>query len=230
MCAPRWHSDAVFASLIGGGGIYAVTPASSFVWGGYYEEGSLIWRSRWITPEGIIECREALAFPALPTASSCSARSSPGKPPRRSRSSSIRGRVRPARPTIGPPRGRRSLDGPDRRAIPALVRGRGSGPGPPERPGVAAGDEPDRAAGREPGPRAGNLPEARGGRAAGRRHAVARYPRGVGAGRAAPRRRDRRPRCPAGPGGAARPDQFRGRDGRRRHDQPARAGEGRPQL
>ncbi len=63
MCAPRWDSDAVFSSLIGGGGIYAVTPASSFVWGGYYEEGSLIWRSRWITPEGIIECREALAFP-----------------------------------------------------------------------------------------------------------------------------------------------------------------------
>ena len=63
MCAPRWHSDAVFASLIGGGGIYAVTPASSFVWGGYYEQASLIWRSRWITPESIIECREALAFP-----------------------------------------------------------------------------------------------------------------------------------------------------------------------
>jgi hypothetical protein len=63
LCAPRWDSDAVFASLIGGGGIYAITPASSFVWGGYYEEGSLIWRSRWITTEGIIECREALAFP-----------------------------------------------------------------------------------------------------------------------------------------------------------------------
>ena len=26
MCAPRWHSDAVFSSLIGGGGVYAVTP------------------------------------------------------------------------------------------------------------------------------------------------------------------------------------------------------------
>ncbi len=64
MCAPRWDSDAVFASLIGGGGIYAITPADSFVWGGYYEEGSLIWHSRWITTEGIIECREALASPA----------------------------------------------------------------------------------------------------------------------------------------------------------------------
>ena len=63
MCAPRRHSDAVFASLIGGVGIYAVTPVSSFVWGGYYEEGSLIWRSRRIIPESTIECREALAFP-----------------------------------------------------------------------------------------------------------------------------------------------------------------------
>ncbi len=38
MCAPRWDSDAVFSSLIGGGGMYAVTPAEHrFVWGGYYE-------------------------------------------------------------------------------------------------------------------------------------------------------------------------------------------------
>jgi alpha,alpha-trehalase len=63
MCAPRWDSDAVFSSLIGGQGIYAVTPAERHVWGGYYEDGSLIWRSRWTTTSGIIECREALAFP-----------------------------------------------------------------------------------------------------------------------------------------------------------------------
>jgi len=63
LCAPRWHSDAVFSSLIGGEGVYAVNPAHTFVWGGYYEEGSLIWRSRWITAHGITECREALAFP-----------------------------------------------------------------------------------------------------------------------------------------------------------------------
>ncbi|MGH9102216.1 MAG: glycoside hydrolase family 15 protein [Acidimicrobiales bacterium] len=67
MCAPRWHSDAVFSTLIGGGGLYAVTPRGDrFVWGGYYEEGSLIWRDRWVTSEGIIECREALAFPGDP--------------------------------------------------------------------------------------------------------------------------------------------------------------------
>lgn len=64
MCAPHWDSDAVFSSLIGGGGAFAVTPQDvRHVWGGYYEHGSLIWRSRWITNDGVIECREALAFP-----------------------------------------------------------------------------------------------------------------------------------------------------------------------
>jgi hypothetical protein len=63
LCAPRWDCDAVFSALIGGEGVYAVMPAHTFVWGGYYEEGTLIWRSRWITVSGLTECREALAFP-----------------------------------------------------------------------------------------------------------------------------------------------------------------------
>jgi alpha,alpha-trehalase len=66
LCAPRWDSDAVFTALIGGRGGYTVTPASRHVWGGYYEEGSMIWRNRWITDDGAIECREALAYPADP--------------------------------------------------------------------------------------------------------------------------------------------------------------------
>jgi alpha,alpha-trehalase len=67
MCAPRWHSDAVFSALIGGPGAYAVTPADPrHVWGGYYEPGTLIWRSRWVTTDTVIECREALAFPGDP--------------------------------------------------------------------------------------------------------------------------------------------------------------------
>ena len=66
MCAPRWDADAVFSSLIGGDGVYAVTPARTFVWGGYYEEGTLIWRSRWVTADGVTECHEALAFPGDP--------------------------------------------------------------------------------------------------------------------------------------------------------------------
>lgn len=45
MCFPAWDSDGVFSSLIGGGGSYAITPTEQFVWGGYYEEGSLIWNA-----------------------------------------------------------------------------------------------------------------------------------------------------------------------------------------
>ena len=67
MCAPRWHDDPVFSSLIGGAGGYAVTPRQErYVWGGYYEPGSLIWRSRWVSSTGVAECREALAFPGEP--------------------------------------------------------------------------------------------------------------------------------------------------------------------
>ncbi len=65
MCFPSWDSDACFATLIGGAGMYAVTPLDSYVWGGYYEAG-LIWRSRWITRSGVIESREALALPTQP--------------------------------------------------------------------------------------------------------------------------------------------------------------------
>jgi hypothetical protein len=67
LCVPRWDSDAVFSSLIGGEGVYAVTPTARFVRGGYYEEGSLIWHSRWVTADGITECREALAFGSEPS-------------------------------------------------------------------------------------------------------------------------------------------------------------------
>jgi GH15 family glucan-1,4-alpha-glucosidase len=63
MCAPRWDSDAVFTALIGGAGQYSVTPTGRYVWGGYYEDRSMIWRSRWVTEDGIVECREALTFP-----------------------------------------------------------------------------------------------------------------------------------------------------------------------
>jgi hypothetical protein len=63
LCAPAWQSDAVCSSLLGGEGVYAVTPCDAFVWGGHYEPGSLIWRNRWVTNDGIIECRDALATP-----------------------------------------------------------------------------------------------------------------------------------------------------------------------
>jgi alpha,alpha-trehalase len=64
MCFPRWDSPGVFSSLIGGSGAYAVTPRQRYVWGGYYEPGSLIWCGRWVTDDAVIECREALALPS----------------------------------------------------------------------------------------------------------------------------------------------------------------------
>jgi alpha,alpha-trehalase len=63
LCAPRWDSGAVFGSLMGAPGHYAITPVERFVWGGHYEDATLIWRNRWATDSGIVECREALAFP-----------------------------------------------------------------------------------------------------------------------------------------------------------------------
>jgi len=67
LCAPVWDSEAVFGALIGGGGLYAVTPVGDrFVWGGYYDEATLIWRNRWATGTGIVECCDALALPADP--------------------------------------------------------------------------------------------------------------------------------------------------------------------
>jgi hypothetical protein len=65
LCAPFWDSDPVFDSLVGGRGVYAITPHDpAYVWGGSYEPGSLIWSSRWVTDSGISRCREALAYPA----------------------------------------------------------------------------------------------------------------------------------------------------------------------
>jgi GH15 family glucan-1,4-alpha-glucosidase len=64
MCFPSWADDPLFATLLGGGGEYVVQPSERHVWGGFYEPGSLIWRSRWITDDAIVECREALALPS----------------------------------------------------------------------------------------------------------------------------------------------------------------------
>jgi alpha,alpha-trehalase len=66
LCVPRWDSPAAFSGLLGGPGQYTITPADPWhVWGGYYEDGSLIWRNRWVG-DTRIECREALAMPADP--------------------------------------------------------------------------------------------------------------------------------------------------------------------
>lgn len=66
MCAPRWHDDAVFSALLGGAGVYAITPLEPAVWGGNYEDRSLIWRNRWVTTSTVVECRDALVYPGRP--------------------------------------------------------------------------------------------------------------------------------------------------------------------
>jgi GH15 family glucan-1,4-alpha-glucosidase len=67
LCAPRWHDDAVLSTLIGGRGVYAVTPVGRYVWGGHYEQDTLIWRNRWVTDtDAVVECRDALPLPADP--------------------------------------------------------------------------------------------------------------------------------------------------------------------
>ncbi len=65
LCFPTWESPTVFDTLLGGTAAYDVHPVEPFVWGGYYEDGALVWRDRWVTSSGaVVECREALAFPA----------------------------------------------------------------------------------------------------------------------------------------------------------------------
>ncbi|MEV5886354.1 glycoside hydrolase family 15 protein [Streptomyces sp. NPDC052020] len=65
LCAPAWHDGAVFNGLLGGPGRFGVRPTDRWnVWGGYYEDGTLIRVSRWVTADGIVSCREALAAPA----------------------------------------------------------------------------------------------------------------------------------------------------------------------
>lgn len=64
LCAPAWHDGAVFSGLLGGAGRYRVRPADRWnVWGGSYEDGTLVRVSRWVTADGIVSCREALAAP-----------------------------------------------------------------------------------------------------------------------------------------------------------------------
>ncbi|MFL6076471.1 MAG: glycoside hydrolase family 15 protein [Mycobacteriales bacterium] len=67
LCATGWDDEAVFSTLVGGAGVYAVTPAEdAYVWGGWYEPGTLIWRHHWVTTGTVLECRDALAYPGDP--------------------------------------------------------------------------------------------------------------------------------------------------------------------
>jgi hypothetical protein len=123
LCGPGWHSGSVFSSLIGGKGVYAIWPVDRFVWGGFYEPRSLIWRSRWVTDTGsITECREALAFPGdrhrLTLLRRLVAESGPASVHVLLEPRGEYGQ-RPVRPSV---RGERHLDGPPWHVPHALVR------------------------------------------------------------------------------------------------------------
>jgi alpha,alpha-trehalase len=65
LCFPTWESPTVFDTLVGGTSAYDLHIDEPSVWGGYYEDSTMIWRDRWATSSGVIvECREALSFPA----------------------------------------------------------------------------------------------------------------------------------------------------------------------
>ena len=49
------------AGALGSGGFTRLGPTGRHVPGRYYEDGTLIWRQRWVTHDGVIESREALA-------------------------------------------------------------------------------------------------------------------------------------------------------------------------
>ncbi|WP_226962968.1 hypothetical protein [Streptomyces sp. C8S0] len=59
---------------MGGPGHFTLEPADRWhVRGGSYDDGTLTWTSRWVDADRVVECRNALATPASPAASSCCA-------------------------------------------------------------------------------------------------------------------------------------------------------------
>ena len=66
LCFPTYSDDAVLAGLLGGRGTFELAPNARHVTGGFYEDGTLIWRQRWVTDDGIVESSDALAYPGEP--------------------------------------------------------------------------------------------------------------------------------------------------------------------
>jgi Domain of unknown function (DUF5911) len=149
MCFPSWESPPVFGALLGGNGTYQVSPTETRrVWGGYYEDHGLIWRSRWVTSQATIECREAMARPTRPdrlvVLRRIHARRGIARVAVRL---DLRAGFRHVRDDGSHAPGR-SLDRTQRRHLPSLVRRR---IGPPQRRPVR-GDRDRRGPGARPGP------------------------------------------------------------------------------
>ena len=72
MCFPTWSVRPFSPACWDPGARYRIRPTGRYVPGGAYEDGTLIWRQRWVTDNGVIECRQALAFPGVRIAPSFS--------------------------------------------------------------------------------------------------------------------------------------------------------------
>ena len=46
-CVPHWHDDPVFAALLGGTSHFTVRPVAPCVWGGAYDDDTMIVRAIW---------------------------------------------------------------------------------------------------------------------------------------------------------------------------------------
>lgn len=65
LCVPRFDSEPVFSTLLGGLGHYTIAPTDPWnIWEGAYEPGSLIWHGTWVDSDAEIDCINALAYPA----------------------------------------------------------------------------------------------------------------------------------------------------------------------
>ena len=190
----------------------------------------MIWRSRWVTRDGIVECREALAYPGDPHRVVLLRRVQRRRPQRRAITVALdpRGDYDPdADDRPAPPR--RGVDRARRAACTCDVTGAGDAR-PRDRPRPAStctstlrpGDSTTSSS------RLSDRPAARPAARPGRRVAS---DRGGLARRGPDVRRDAEPaRHPPQLRRAARPHLGQRRHGRRRHDQPARTRRSRPQL
>ncbi|HLK44355.1 MAG TPA: trehalase-like domain-containing protein, partial [Acidimicrobiales bacterium] len=66
LCFPTWSDPAVIAGLLGAGGVYQVRPRGRAVAEGRYDDGTLVWTSRWVTEDGVLDVRNVLALPGDP--------------------------------------------------------------------------------------------------------------------------------------------------------------------
>ena len=123
LCAPGWSDPPVFSALLSGAGRFLVAPAADrFVWGGHYEPGSLIWRSRWVTGDGIVESPGGAGLPRGGRPAGAAAPGPRARPAGAGAGGAgPAGRLRPGAGAGRDPR-RRAVAGPYRWAAPAVAR------------------------------------------------------------------------------------------------------------